>query len=524
MPEQPAQLPLLFAPPEVLTVEEIWSAANASLLVKLREDRRIERKPAGIHAKELAEYFSMWANTVDGGLIVVGMEDDGTITGCAGAGSAHANKLDSHGRDNCPDARVEMRRIQATNNSGDLDYLLLFRIYYHPKRLVRDAAGNAFIRYGDTKRKLKGEAIRELEIDKGQVDIEQEPCPSFVFPDDFRIDLINDFVDSVRVRHELPVGHNSAEILELRRLGKRTSGQFIPNTACVLLFARDPLSLFPGCKIRFLRHEGEIEGTGEKWNVVKDVTIEGPIPQLIQDAETVLGPQLREFSRLGMDGKFYTAPEYPKGAWFEAVVNACVHRSFGALKNMNIFVRMFDDRLEIESPGGFPPPVTAENIYEIHAPRNPLLMDAMLYMKYVKCAREGTRRMRESMESADLPLPIFQQKETAYSLVKVTLRNNIKQRVMWVDSDAVRAIGDELAKTLNASEKRAVNFIAENGQANSSQISRLLGRDWQTAQKMLVKLVGRGVLRHIHRQDILRDPKAHFIIAPQAKKAGDPNE
>jgi ATP-dependent DNA helicase RecG len=524
MPEQPGQLSLLFAPPDVLTVEEIWAAASASLLEKLREDRRIERKPAGIHAKELAEYFSMWSNTVDGGLVVVGMEDDGKISGCVDAGSTHTNKLDSHARDNCPDARVDVRRIQASNVKGEPDYLLLFRVHYNQKKLVKDVAGHAYIRYGDTKRKLKAEAIRELEIDKGQVDIEQEPCPSFDFPNDFRVDLINDFADSVRLRHELPDSHTSAEILELRRLGKRSGGHFIPNTACVLLFARDPLSVFPGCKIRFLRHEGEIEGTGEKWNVVKDLTIEGPIPQLIQEAEVVLGSQLREFSRLGIDGKFYTAPEYPKGAWFEAVVNACVHRSFGALKNLNIFVRMFDDRLEIESPGGFPPPVTAENIYEIHAPRNPLLMDAMLYMKYVKCAREGTRRMRESMESADLPLPIFQQKETAYSLVKVTLRNNIKQRVMWVDSDAVRAIGDELAKTLDASEKRAVNFIVENGQANSSQISRLLNRDWQTAQKMLVRLVGRGILRHIHRKDILRDPKAHFIIAPSAKKAGEPQE
>ena len=51
-----------------------------------------------------------------------------------------------------------------------------------------------------------------------------------------------------------------------------------------------------------------------------------------------------------------------KKAWYEALVNACVHRSYN-LKNMNIFIRMFDDRLEIESPGGFPPLVTPENIF-----------------------------------------------------------------------------------------------------------------------------------------------------------------
>jgi ATP-dependent DNA helicase RecG len=68
----------------------------------------------------------------------------------------------------------------------------------------------------------------------------------------------------------------------------------------------------------------------------------------------ILTSQLRDFTRLGDDGVFYTAPEYPNAAWYEALVNAVVHRSYG-LKNMNIFVKMFDDKLVIESPGGLPP-------------------------------------------------------------------------------------------------------------------------------------------------------------------------
>ncbi len=184
---------------------------------------------------------------------------------------------------------------------------MLFRVYYHPKKVVKNVQGDAFIRHGSSKKKLKQEEIHELEIDKGQVDVEQEPCPSYDFPADFRMELLEDYADSVRLRHGIGPEKTLPEVLELRRLGKRSSGKFIPNAACVLLFARDPLLLFPGCKIRFLRHEGEIEGTGEKWNVVKDVPIEGPIPHLIQEAERVLTSQLREFSRLGNDAKFYTA-------------------------------------------------------------------------------------------------------------------------------------------------------------------------------------------------------------------------
>jgi hypothetical protein len=62
---------------------------------------------------------------------------------------------------------------------------------------------------------------------------------------------------------------------------------------------------------------------------------------------------LREFSKLGKDNKFYTETEYPEDAWYEAIVNACVHRSY-VLSNKVVFVKIFDDRLVVESPGGFP--------------------------------------------------------------------------------------------------------------------------------------------------------------------------
>ena len=110
----------------------------------------------------------------------------------------------------------------------------------------------------------------------------------------------------------------------------------------------------------------------------------------IHKAEGVLKSQLRTFSRLGEGGKFFTSPEYPEFAWYEAIVNACVHRSYGnGMKNMTIFVKMFDDRLVVESPGAFPAFVTPKNIYDMHNPRNPYLMEGMFYMRFVKCARRA---------------------------------------------------------------------------------------------------------------------------------------
>jgi len=83
--------------------------------------------------------------------------------------------------------------------------------------------------------------------------------------------------------------HTEPEILALARLGKRKQSTFIPNTACALLFANDPRMKFPGCLVRILRFDGEAEGTGEKFNAVKDFRIEGNVPSMIiQAAEGVL--------------------------------------------------------------------------------------------------------------------------------------------------------------------------------------------------------------------------------------------
>jgi ATP-dependent DNA helicase RecG len=505
------QLSLIFEGPlALLTVEEIYDRASSDLFKRLKEDRRIERKPTGIHSQSLGEYFSMWANTApDGGLVVVGMEDGGTVAGCSQLSQKELNRLEKTGMEYCPDARFDSKRVEA----GPDDYVLVFRVYYRPDKVVKNVSGDAFVRYGDSKKKLTAEEIRELEIDKGQVEFELEPC-GLAYPRDFDGQLVHLFSERFRKMRNLS-SHSDVDVLELAHMGKREGGAFIPNAACALLFADDPRTKFSGCFIRFFRYEQEYEGTGKQYNATKDLWIRGNIPNQILEAERVLDGQLREFSRLGTAGKFYTAPEYPKPAWYEAIVNACVHRSYG-LRTMNIFVKMFDDRLEIESPGGFPPLVTPDNIYDIHKPRNPYLMEALYYLDFVKCAHEGARRIRSEMADLNLPAPVFRQsgESDATPIVKVVLRNNVKLRKVWVDSDAAKIVGESVMKQLSQDELRAINFVAEHGVISVSDLQRLTGRTWPSAKKLLLGLVESKLFDHQIRTgpDIKRDPQARFAL------------
>jgi ATP-dependent DNA helicase RecG len=515
------QLTLAFSRPSALLSPDEIYAGMEYLLQEVAEDRRLERKPTNYNRRSLGDYFSMWANTPpDGGIIVLGLEDDGSVSGCHKLETTAINDIEKSHYTYAPDAKVESKRVSARGKDGADSFVIVFRVYYREDKVVRTASGNAYIRHADSKVELSDEMIRELEIDRRQCDMEKEPV-ALKYPDDFNMVLIRRFVDGVRQTHQLEKDYPDIKMLEYRRLGVIKNGAFIPNTACALGFANDPQQLFPGCQIRFLRVDGEIEQSGKNYNIIKTIQLEGPVPVLLEKAAIVLNAQLREFSRLGPDGIFYSAPEYPQDAWYEALVNACVHRSYG-LKNMNIFVRMFDDKLVIESPGGFPPLVTPENIYFSHHPRNPTLMNAMFYMGLVKEHSEGTKRMRDTMNELLLPEPIFQETKSGigFSQVRVTLKNHIKQRKVWIDADVTSILGEALASNLSQDEIRVLNFIAEYGRINVSQCHRLLSHlaKWHTAKRLLQRLEKKGLLRHVHSKTIIRDNKAHYVLSDVYKK------
>jgi ATP-dependent DNA helicase RecG len=97
----------------------------------------------------------MWANTVpEGGILVVGQEDNGSFTGCSKLSQNALNDIEKAGRVYCPDARTDSKRIPVFDADGHENFVLVFRIQYREDKVVSDISGNAFTRVGDEKRKL----------------------------------------------------------------------------------------------------------------------------------------------------------------------------------------------------------------------------------------------------------------------------------------------------------------------------------------------------------------------------------
>lgn len=500
---------------ELWTPDEIYERASDDLLAKFYEDERLERKPAGMHAEPLATWVCMWANTPPaGGIIVLGIEDDGTLTGCTVKAEALVDIERRIRAELVPDAELSTKRVLVTLPSGKPDFVIFCRVQYRHDRVVETNKGEAYIRRCNSRHLLTPEEVQELKIERGQLSFELEPC-GLPWPDGFNASAIRAFIAGVRKLKRIDTELSQEQILINHRLGRIVKGQFTPNNSCGLLFANDPREIVPGCMIRFQRIEGSDAIPGRERNVVKDVQIAGTVPTMIAEADELLDTHLRVYSRFADDGKFYTAPEYPYDAWHEGIVNACAHRSY-SLKGANIWIRMYDDRLVIESPGGFPPFITEENINEgYHYRRNWWLMDAMQYLEFVKCEGEGIKRMRSAMKAMSLPEPHYEQKQIGDAVVRVTLRNNQNLREKWVDADLSELIGKDMAASLTPLQIRILNFAVEHGKINTTEAMQFMARPrWHAADRELKKLVKKGLLRYFTRYK--RDSAAHYVLV--AKK------
>ncbi len=490
---------------EVLSPRDIWERLNQHELSRYSEDRRIEFKSTRIQYAELAKYYSMFSNTSpEGGVILVGVNDNGEPEGCSSLSGNHLNELEKFHLDHCPEARPEHRRIEVSLN-GNHDFILAIYIPY-TNRLTETSRREAYIRYGDSKHKMSDEEKREYRQSRNEIEFELEPS-GLKWPDDFEAAIVDSIWERFSDREDIR-DRTREEILEIKHLGQIQRGNFHPNKALAILASKDARALFPGCRIRLQRFEGTIEGLGQSYNPVVDRFIEGNAVQLVERTASMLDNLIYDFTWLGEDGKFVTTKEYPRAAWFEALVNAVAHRSY-IFSGADISIKLFQDRMEIESPGGFCPPVNESNIYEVRASRNPFLMDGMYLLDYVKMAREGTRRMAASMKEYGLPAPEFVQETVQGLLVRVVLKNNSEYRRRAGATEVIVAFGEKLWKNLDDDEQKLAEIAVRNGEINVSDAQRATGRTWHTAKKKLGKMVSKGALIHVHNQSD-RDTRAYY--------------
>jgi ATP-dependent DNA helicase RecG len=145
---------------------------------------------------------------------------------------------------------------------------------------------------------------------------------------------------------------------------------WIPKVSGLLLFSRNPSEIIPKqCAIKIARYETR-EDEPERDHLKETFTIEGHLYQQIQDAANKISDIMSSISIWTIDG--LKPLKYPPEAIWEVLVNAAIHRDYSI--SDNIQVHIYNNRIEILSPGKLPGYVTLENILESRFSRNPRIV------------------------------------------------------------------------------------------------------------------------------------------------------
>ena len=383
-----------------------------------------------------------------------------------------------------PEYQEEFLNIE--NVEGKPDRLLLLHIYPSVDRVISTSNGSVFLRIGDRKRELKGDDLRKLEYSKGARHYEDE------LNHDVRI---SDLDEKLIKQYKEILGSpdiSTEQLLSSRGFYKEQNGTKYLTNAAVLLFAKNVYQFYPNCRIRFIRYDGTLAGVGTQMNIIKDTNIEYPILKIVEEAKKFIAAQLREFTSLDSEtGNFKTVEEYPPFAWAEGVVNAVAHREY-AMEGKYIKVTMYDDRLEIESPGKLPNIVTVDNIRTTNFSRNPRMARVLSDFGIVKELNEGVKRIYSDMENYFLEAPEYS--ELSGQTVKLVLRNNIITRTTR-QTETVEKKMAEYWNKLDAVEKDIVTIMGSRSCITATELSMMVSKTRRTINKKLSHLLEIGVIK-----------------------------
>ncbi|MBE2969419.1 putative DNA binding domain-containing protein [Burkholderia cepacia] len=346
-------------------------------------------------SKDISETLVAFANA-DGGELLVGVEDDGSVTGLQYSEQQLNVLLKAPLTGVHPD--TPLASPHCSKVELDSKVVLYFSVEKSTRGIHQTSDGRC----------LQRRDLESVPVSASKLQFERQEQQSRQYDREFvdgahvtdlDLDLVNAVSENTsrmspeRCLQYLGLAEYGLGILRLRR-------------AALLLFAKDIEKWHPRCQVRVVRVRGVELGTGRDYNVSSDETVTGNVLQLLTKAWDQLRPHLVG-TKLTDEALFRERVMYPEDACREALINAITHRDY-SIEGKNIEILVFDDRIEILSPGALLSTIHVDDLKKqqgIHESRNVNVARGLREIGYVREMGEGMRRIFRLMKDADLVSP-----------------------------------------------------------------------------------------------------------------------
>lgn len=445
------------------------------------ENLNVEFK-SWIHARDMKERISLavdelvaFANA-KGGTVYMGIEDDGTVTGCIGY-----------------DVQKIMESIYDRTRPALFTEIEV--IHYKGK----DVLAIKVERDGTTYATSDGRCLRRLgknskpyypdEMSNKYTSV-QSPDFSGQILADSTVEDIN-VLDIYNLKEKLKVRDPKSSLPELedmaflRDLGLIKEDEGVDRlTVAGLLFVGKEVSinrLLPQAEVIYLHYsESNMEEYDSRLDLKQTIiSVIDRLTEKIQNTNKIVNIQVGLF-RLEVE-------DFSEKVFQEALLNALSHRDY--LNMGAVYVKHYPDRIVIENPGAFPEGITEKNIItHPSTPRNKLIAETLQRLKYVQRTGQGVDIIFREMISSGKPYPQYHAYNEAVTL---TIFSAID------DVDFVKFIAneqDKIQKVLPLSELMILRYLTDNKRIMLSEAQDLTQLPLAEARKSCNDLVRNGLI------------------------------
>ena len=429
---------------------ELITQDQAARLINFEEGQFGDVKAIEARPGKLTEDISAFANA-DGGELFIGIDGEDATTGKKRSwrGFESPEKANAH-------LQVFDERYPASEDfhyeflkCEGLPGILLHAIIAKTRGVILASNNIPYLRRGaQSIPQTTHEARKRLEYAKGVHSYESEPLNielSLVTESD----VVHEFVANV-----VPTAQPE-EYLRKQSLIRENR----PTVASLLLFADEPQAVLPKhCGIKVYRYNTtEVEGFREAEAFIPK-TVEGYLYKQIRDAVALTEELIQQIPKMGAGPEFEHI-QYPPETLHEIVTNAVIHRDYNITDDIHI--RIFNNRIEVQSPGKLPANMTVKNLTTQRAARNGAIQRLLNRFPDPpnRDVGEGIKTAIAAMTALGLEKPVFKETETSFL---VTIKH---EKLATAELAIMEYL--ETHETINNKQARIITFIHDDWKVKS---------------------------------------------------------
>ncbi len=395
-------------------------------IVHLRcESQHIELKRSQTEApKRLYGTLSSFSNQKDGGIIVFGIHehDAYSITGVDDPQTIQ-QQVNNQAKQMIPIVRPVFTVAEIDGKkvvSAEIAECPILEkpCYYAGAGRLK----GSYIRVGDSDEHMTEYEVYSYEVYRQHIQDEKHPAQHAAM-DDLSDDRLTEYMLKIKRFKENLSQLPLQKVLQLQ--GITVHG--VPTVAGLMLFGEYPQAFFPQLSITAMVIAGttysEIGQHDERF--VDNKRIEGTIIQMYESALRFISRNTRLATVINEHGERMDRPEYPLKAVRELVLNALIHRDYSIHTiNSPIRILVFENRLEIENPGGLYGRITIDELGKMSADtRNPFIAGALEVLAETENRFSGIPTIYAEMEKANLLPPVFESRRGVFRATLFNHRN-----------------------------------------------------------------------------------------------------